>query len=190
MNCPNCNNKCGKCGCNDAPLTTPNYVLPECATAETCSEIINTDCVVYTGDPIISGSTVIVNTNDTVSEALTSIVDNIPPYKVFRGLLTQTGTSAPTLTVLENTLGVSLTTFYAAVGSYQLIAPSNIFVLNKTYYNFQLNNFGSVQIYTLRAGLLATNSFQFNTFTEQITCCEVLTNGLLTNAPFEILVYA
>jgi hypothetical protein len=190
MICSNCNNGCKKCGCKDtfveaAPST------PTCEVVQ-CAAVMDANCVIYSGSPIVSGDTTIVNTGDTVSEALNEIVGVIPvpPYKVFRGLLTQTGTSAPTLTVLENTLGVSLTTFYVGVGSYQLNAPSNIFVLNKTYYNFQLNNFGLNQIYTLRAGLLATNSFQFNTFTEQITCCEVLTNGLLTNAPFEILVYA
>lgn len=95
MNCPNCNNKCEKCGCNDAPLTTPNYVLPECNNPDTCSEIINTNCVVYTGDPITSGNTVVVNTNDTVSEALENIVNSyssILPYKSYVANVTINGT--------------------------------------------------------------------------------------------------
>lgn len=84
MNCPNCNNKCEKCGCNDAPLTTPNYVLPQCANAETCSEILDAKCVVYTGSPISSGGNVIVNTDTTMAEALHNVVYNsVLPYKSY-----------------------------------------------------------------------------------------------------------
>lgn len=42
----------------------------------------------------------------------------VRPYKVYTALLTQSGTSAPTATVLENTLGVTLTWSYSGVGEY------------------------------------------------------------------------
>lgn len=74
MNCPNCNNKCEKCGCNDAPLTTPNYVLPACSTQEQCSEILDAKCVKYTGAPIMCGEDVVVNTNTIMADAIANIV--------------------------------------------------------------------------------------------------------------------
>ena len=40
------------------------------------------------------------------------------PYKVWRGLITQTGTDEPTAIVLENTLSGDLTWSYNTVGSY------------------------------------------------------------------------
>lgn len=53
-------------------------------------------------------------------------------YKVYTALLTQTGTDAPTATVLENTLG-NITFAYDAVGVYSIISPNNLFTLNKTW---------------------------------------------------------
>jgi hypothetical protein len=56
-------------------------------------------------------------------------------YKVYRALLTQTGTNAPVATVLENTLGLIPTYSYQDVGSYALTAPlsnPNPFTENKT----------------------------------------------------------
>ena len=41
------------------------------------------------------------------------------PYKVYTALLTQSGTSAPVATVLENTLSGTITWSYSSVGSYQ-----------------------------------------------------------------------
>jgi len=73
-NCNNCG--CKKCGCQDDFLTTP----PACPTPlgcpdpEPCSEIIDAKCVVYTGLPIICNAVTIVDTGDTMAEALASIV--------------------------------------------------------------------------------------------------------------------
>ena len=43
---------------------------------------------------------------------------DIRPYKVYTALLTQSGTTAPVATVLENTLGITPTWTYANVGQY------------------------------------------------------------------------
>lgn len=42
----------------------------------------------------------------------------VRPYKVYTALLTQTGTSAPTVTVIENTLGGTVVWAYDVVGQY------------------------------------------------------------------------
>ena len=54
-----------------------------------------------------------------------------PQYKVYTALLTQSGTSAPVSTVLENTLGVSVGWGYNDVGSYILIATNPLFEQGK-----------------------------------------------------------
>jgi hypothetical protein len=51
------------------------------------------------------------------------------PYKTYVALLTQTGTSAPTATVLENTLGFTPTWTYVGVGGYGI---ATTFDANKT----------------------------------------------------------
>jgi hypothetical protein len=84
-------NTCKKCGCDDtfmvspAPCPTP----VGCPTPQPCSEIFDAQCVRYTGLPLsctVVAQTFnaapeptgpIVNTNDTVAEALESIVDYI-----------------------------------------------------------------------------------------------------------------
>ena len=63
-------------------------------------------------------------------------------YKIYRALISQSGTNAPILTELENTLGVTLSTSRTGVGQYKLIAPSSIFLSGKTWTNisqFQLD---------------------------------------------------
>ena len=52
--------------------------------------------------------------------------------KVYKALLSQSGVSAPTATVLVNTLGVTPTFSYVGVGDYRLIVTGNIFVQAKT----------------------------------------------------------
>jgi hypothetical protein len=50
-----------------------------------------------------------------------------PSYKVYTALLTQTGTSAPTTIVLENTLGYDITWGYSNIGVYTAIGLPNTF---------------------------------------------------------------
>jgi hypothetical protein len=55
---------------------------------------------------------------------------NVLP-KVYKALLTQTGTDAPVATVLENTLG-TVTYSYTSAGKW-IAQSSGLFTLNKTY---------------------------------------------------------
>ena len=47
-------------------------------------------------------------------------------------LISQSGTSAPTLTILENTTGATFSTVRQAVGIYQITTLSSVFTANKT----------------------------------------------------------
>jgi hypothetical protein len=77
-------NKCKTCGCDDSfmvsPAPCPTPVA--CPTPQPCSEIFDAQCVRYTGANILCDTDIVVNSNDTVAEALESIVDyvcnNIP----------------------------------------------------------------------------------------------------------------
>jgi hypothetical protein len=53
--------------------------------------------------------------------------------KRYVALLTQSGTSAPTATVNENSTGVTITPSYVTDGTYRLTASSGIFLANKTH---------------------------------------------------------
>lgn len=60
-----------------------------------------------------------------------SQLDGVKPYKVYTALISQTGTNAPVATVLENTLGGTVTFVYSNIGNYgaDLIGA---FTANKT----------------------------------------------------------
>ena len=72
-------NTCKKCGCQDsfmvspAPCPTP----VDCPTPQPCSEVVDAQCVIYTGPNITCDTDIVVTTNDTVAEALESIVDYV-----------------------------------------------------------------------------------------------------------------
>ena len=71
---------------------------------------------------------------DTTGKAVVTkeyISNIVKPYKVYTALLTQIGTSAPTATVLENTLGGTLVWSYSTTGVYG-VTLSNAFTANKT----------------------------------------------------------
>ena len=177
-------NKCKNCGCEDVLVTPPPCPTPAgCPDPEPCSEVFDSQCVIYSGTSLSAGSTVVVATDDSVSEALTNIVPLLPKFKVLRGLITQSGTSAPTITLLENTLGVTLTASYSAVGTYLLTASGTLDDV-KTFYTFQLNNRNNAVANTLRAGKV-DNAFYIYSYATG----NVLTNGILLQCPFEILLY-
>jgi hypothetical protein len=75
-NCRNCGCSKISCGCGDSFLTTPPPCpTPEdCPTAQPCSEVFDADCVVYTGEPIMCNTDVVVPTNTNMAEALRLIV--------------------------------------------------------------------------------------------------------------------
>jgi len=61
------------------------------------------------------------------SATMLDVRDYVKPYKVFVGLLNQSGTSAPAVNEYENTLGATITTTYVATKEYQLNADAACF---------------------------------------------------------------
>lgn len=177
---------CKKCGCKDG-FTEAAPSTPTCEVVQ-CAAVMDANCVIYSGDPIVSGDTTIVNTGDTVSEAFNEIVNNlsIQTYKTFRGLLSQSGTSNPTLIILENTLGVSLTTFRDGEGQYKLFSSSPIFLDDKTFFNIQLNSLFQRKVEMAKA---SDSEFRINTYMPGESCCYGTIDDALTKSPIEIIVY-
>ena len=72
-------NKCKTCGCDDSfmPSPAPCPTPVGCPTPQPCSEIFDAQCVRYTGTNILCDTDIVVTTNDTVAEALESIVDYV-----------------------------------------------------------------------------------------------------------------
>jgi hypothetical protein len=88
MSCSTCNNKnCNNsslCGCKDSYLTSPApFPTPVgCLTPEPCSEVLDAQCIVYTGSPLTCDQDTVVATNTTVADGLANIIDyfcNTPP---------------------------------------------------------------------------------------------------------------
>ena len=106
------------------------------------------------------------------------------PYKVYTALLSQSGTNAPTATVLENTTGQTITLTRVNVGVYQmsfsLIAPqSKTFVLSTPASNYIFQHI------SVAGGGTAVNISTASLVGSTITP----TDGLLQRTPIEIRIY-
>jgi hypothetical protein len=94
-------------------------------------------------------------------------------YKVYTALLTQSGTSAPVATVLENTLGGTVSWSYVSIGNYKATL-TGAFTINKT--SFFLTNGASTALSIFRSS------------SDQIIIYAP-TDGNINSATLEIRVY-
>jgi hypothetical protein len=117
-----------------------------------------------------------------LKEVLSRLSPQEPKYKVYTALLTQSGTNAPVATVLDNTLGEVITFEYVAVGNYNIISASGIFLQNKTAF-FSVNNTGGgtppPTIYYIDE----------NTLTIEVKEGGVSVNSFLNLTPIKIEIY-
>ena len=98
--------------------------------------------------------------------------------KVYRAILAQSGTSAPTAIVLENTLG-AITYAYAGVGSYT-INSSALFTTNKTWF-MHANQADAATI----NGISSSSQLSLTTLSDIAT----VSNNMIFNLAIEIRVY-
>ena len=77
--CTNCGCSKAKCGCQDTMLTSPTPCPSPvgCLTPEPCSEVLDAQCIIYTGDPIMCGPQVLIPTNTSLADALQLIANAI-----------------------------------------------------------------------------------------------------------------
>jgi hypothetical protein len=100
-------------------------------------------------------------------------------YKVYKALITQTGTSAPTLIVLQNTIG-TITPSYTSAGNY-VLSSSGLFTLNKT---FQL--IGTPSDVTAQLYFNQSDADDLSLYT---TSSGVAADGMVSNTSILIEVY-
>lgn len=130
----------------------------------------------------------------TVVNALCDTVDALEesarPYLVYVAMLNQSGTNAPTATVLENTLGGEVVWTYSSVGAY-LASLVGAFTENKTMcFAPQNDSWTSLTVYAMSRA--SSNFVQLNTGILDATTGEVTaSNGRLYNdfSYIEIRVY-
>ena len=89
------------------------------------------------GSPITSSGTLAVtgagsNAQFIDGTGALQTVDSIVGYTTYVARVSQTGTNAPTATVISNNTGLTFTWSRTGVGTYQ-VSPSSSFVINKTW---------------------------------------------------------
>lgn len=115
-----------------------------------------------------------------------SYVDGLArPYKVYTALLTQSGTTAPTAIVLENTLGGTVSFSYSAVGSYTATVSGSVLTSGKTLTSLLLGN-STAAVRVLRASRLNGTTVNIQTWDSTVTLANDVINS---EAIFEIRVY-
>jgi len=78
---------------------------------------------IYEGELYMDTDTGLVYTSN---GGIIQMADGRTKQAVWKASITQTGVSAPSLTVLENTLGVTITPTYTSVGNYALTGFSSL----------------------------------------------------------------
>ena len=116
-------------------------------------------------------------------------MDSKLPYKIYSGIITQSGTSNPTINVLQNTTGGTVSIARSSTGVYFATLTGASFTSGKT---FCLQNMG-VFMGTLNTDTPFRIEFSYTTsnftlYTNK-TSTNTLTDGLLEGLYFEIRVY-
>jgi hypothetical protein len=104
------------------------------------------------------------------------------PYKVYTALLTQSGITAPTVTVLENTLGGTIVWARTGAGLYYGTLE-NAFITGKTFYSAVSTAYvnSNVRVYGYISNV---SQVRLDTY-----FLDTPSDGILTTATIEIRVY-
>lgn len=105
-------------------------------------------------------------------------------YLVYTALISQSGSSAPTVKNLKNTTGVTFTLSRNSTGNYSLVGSSNVFTTDKTA---TISNFNSNGSYGNGSMFFYSIGAQF--FVIETRDSGTLTDGLITDAFLEIRIY-
>jgi hypothetical protein len=128
-------NNCKKCGCEDKfmPSPAPCPTPIGCPTPEPCSEVMDSQCVIYTGLNITCGNDVVVPTNTNMATALQLIVDyycvNVVAYSqilVFDPLLDSIGFYCNGV-LIDNVYGTTMSNITDFVAMLNANANFNIY---------------------------------------------------------------
>jgi len=139
--------------------------------------------------PFFGGTaTIPISVNGNLADVSGNISVNSRPYEVFTALITQTGTNAPTVTILENTLGTTPVFSRSSLGAYIITVTGNEFTSDKTFVSFNsVFNQGSSEfpIFSVPEETLTENVIEFQTFENE----GGLSDEILSKTGIEIRVY-
>ena len=160
--------------------TTGSFVPLKFYTSDTERMSISTSGIVDF-DKIPTAPTAPAGTNTTQLATTAFVQAKARPYKVYTALLTQTGTNAPTATVLENTLGGTVTFERSGVGNYNAVSVGNLFTLDKTVvFNSSGQFVGTYNFYPANTSRVALNN---------VNVSGVVADSLMQKLSIEIRVY-
>jgi len=104
-------------------------------------------------------------------------------YTKLVGLLTQSGTNSPTLTILENTTGATITPSRLTTGTYTLTFDTSVFTdFDKVHVG--LNNFKRPYAYDYT--LISSTEIQFNSW---VLLTDVASDSAFNRTAIEIRIY-
>lgn len=133
----------------------------------------------FTGDP--KAPTATAGDSDTSIATTAFVQASTRPYKTYTAVVTQSGTSAPTATVLENTTGGTITFSRLGVGAYTADITGASYTVNKTCAILGPTTFSSVNTV-----LTSTSQIGFGT-NNSTTGANI--DGALNKAMLEIRIY-
>lgn len=138
----------------------------------------------FTGAPTAPTATAGTNTTQIATTAFVQSAVGVQPLR-YKALLAQTGTGAPTATILVNTLGATVTYGYSAVGTYTATTSSSILTANKTVSELRLGE-STAAVRVLRATHTNSATITMQTFTSALALQDGIIDG---RAVFEIEIY-
>lgn len=143
--------------------------------------------LIFGTTPATSAGTPTVLTRNTSTGAVETLpLSSIArPYKVYTALISQSGTSAPTAIVLENTLGATVTFGYSSVGFFTATTSGAVLTTDKTFVTLGIGN-STMTNNVIRAIPTSTSVVNIQTMNGSL----VSANGIIdSRATFEIRVY-
>lgn len=139
------------------------------------------------------GGLSLTTTGTSGAATLTSGVLNVPnynagadtrPYTSYVALLNQTGTSAPTATILENTTGNSIVWSYITTGQYRAVWGSALADVNKVFFSPALGQFKNQ---TVVVNIFGASTTEFVLSTQE---AGALDDDVLLRTGVEIRIYS
>lgn len=172
----------------DIQLTGSDITVVNAEGKITCSfsptDTMNATAGMYFYDIQIESTTqkyTIIKSKFELIQDVTKGTDMTTQYKTYNLLITQSGTSAPTVTLLENTLGGTPVWSYNSLGTF-LATGTGLF--DRVVIPAYLQNFVDSNGVAYRVSKVSNDVIKVQTLDNG-----QLANGLLTNFPIELKVY-
>lgn len=125
-------------------------------------------------------------TGQELKDIFEALKDVVPNYKKLVATVSQSGSNAPTMTILENTFGIEPTWEYIGTGQYDLVFPNNTFTEEAKIVTNEKARGASGNLWFVSTGFGINSGSTIKYF---VFLNESNADGWLYNAPIEIRVY-